>query len=172
MGTVGAVLIAERFVLLALRPDGRLARGATSQSSVATGVTGALVAELAFDGHLAIDAGRIRLTGTRPAHPMLAQALENIRPHEGKTLKSRLGSIRHSGWSEVVDGMVDAGVLGHEGGALRPTRHPSPTRSPTPSCWPTCAPRRSGPAPSILDGHAARPRRSMPAARGRRPRAG
>jgi hypothetical protein len=118
------VLIAERFVLLSLRPDGKPARGQTVQSEVAVGVTGALVAELAIDGHIVIDDGRIRLTGSRPTHPLLAQVLENVRPHEGKKLKNRLASIKRSGWSEVVDGMVDAGVLGREGGALRPTRHP------------------------------------------------
>jgi hypothetical protein len=118
------MLIAEDFVLLALDPDGTLARGASYQSTVAVGVTGALVSELALDGHLDLADGRIRVTGTAPAHPLLAQALDNVRPHEGKKLKSRLGAIKHSGWPEVVDGMVDAGTLGREKVTLRPTRHP------------------------------------------------
>lgn len=55
---------------------------------------------------------------------MLAQALDNVAPHEGKKLKSRLASVKHAGWSEVVDAMVGAGVLGREKEPLRPTRHP------------------------------------------------
>jgi hypothetical protein len=117
------VLLAEQFVLLALDPDGTAARG--DQPAAAVGVTGALVTELVQDGHVALDDGRIHLTGTRPSHPMLAQVLDNLAPHEGKRLKSRLGSVKHSGWSEVVDGMVAAGVLGREKELLRPTRHPA-----------------------------------------------
>lgn len=55
---------------------------------------------------------------------MLIQALDNLAPHAGKKLKSRLGSVKHAGWSEVVDGMVQAGVLGRAKQPLRPTRHP------------------------------------------------
>lgn len=117
------MLIAEELVLLALRPDGRLARPGT-QSSVAVGVTGALVAELAIDGHLDLTDGRIRPTGTRPEHPMLAQALDSTARHSGKKLKSRLGSITRAGWSEVLDGMIAAGIVGRDPGPLRPTRHP------------------------------------------------
>jgi hypothetical protein len=118
------MLIAERFVLLALDEDGTLARGSSYQPVVAVGVTGALVSELAVDGHVDLADGRIRLTGSRPEHPLLAQVLDNLAPFEGKKLKSRLSSIKHSGWPEVVDAMVDAGVLGRERPALRPTRHP------------------------------------------------
>lgn len=118
------MLIAEEFVLLALDPDGRNARGASNQPAAAVGVTGALVAELVLDGHLDVADGRIHPTGTRPEHPMLAQALENVARHEGKKLKSRFDDIEHSGWSEVVDGMVESGVLGREHHALQATRHP------------------------------------------------
>jgi hypothetical protein len=118
------MLIAEELVLLALHPDGTMARGASSQTAVAVGVTGALVTELALDGHLDVSDGRIRLTGTRPTHPLLAQALDHTAPHAGKKLKSRLGSIKHAGWSEVVDGMIAAGIVGRETAPLRPTRHP------------------------------------------------
>jgi hypothetical protein len=118
------MLIAEDLVLLGLDPDGSNARGASNQPAVATGVTGALLSELALDGHLDLSDGRIRLTGSRPTHPLLAQALDNTAPHEGKKLKSRLANIKHSGWTEVVDGMVEADVLGREKDALRPTRHP------------------------------------------------
>ena len=124
------MLIAEELVLLALEPDGTLARGASGQSSVAVGVTGALVAELVLDGHVEVGDGRIHLTGSRPAHPMLAQALDNLAPHEGKKLTSRLGSVKHAGWKEVVDAMVDTGTLGREkDSAVRPTRHPVADRA-------------------------------------------
>lgn len=118
------MLIAEELVLLALDPDGTLARGQTTQPSVATGVTGALVAELALAEHVNLGDGRIRLTGTRPHHPLLAQALDNLAPHEGKKLKSRLGAVKHAGWSEVVESMIANGAIGHEKALLRPTRHP------------------------------------------------
>jgi hypothetical protein len=118
------MLLAETFVLLALEPDGRVARGASNQPAVAIGVTGALVTELALDGHLDLTDGRIQPGKTRPEHPLLAQALDNLEPHTGKKLTSRLGSIKHAGWSEVVDGMVAAGVLGRKKSPLRATRHP------------------------------------------------
>ncbi len=118
------LLLAQEFVLMALAPDGKPARGVSNQSAASVGVTGALVTELAQDGHLDLSDGRIRLTGRRPAHLVLIQALDNLAPHEGKKLKSRLGSVKHAGWSEVVDGMVQAGVLGREKQPWRPTRHP------------------------------------------------
>lgn len=118
------MLLAEQFVLLALDTEGTVARGTTNQPNAALGVTGALIAELARDGHVDLAEGRIRLTGTIPTDPLLAQTLENLRPHEGKKLKSRLTAIKHSGWSEVVDAMVIAGVLGREKEPLHPTRHP------------------------------------------------
>jgi len=118
------MLIAEELVLLALQPDGRLARGASTRSAVALGVTGALVTELAIDGHLDLTDGRIRPTGTRPQQPLLASSLDSVQRHAGKKLKSRLGSIKHAGWSEVLDGMVTAGTVGREAAMLRPTRFP------------------------------------------------
>lgn len=107
--------------MMALDPDGTVAR---SQSAAAVGVTGALVAELVHQGHLTVDDGRIDVTGTNPQHPLLIQALEGVKPHEGKKLKTTLGSIKHAGWSEVVDSMVDAGVLSRDKQAFRATRHP------------------------------------------------
>jgi Golgi phosphoprotein 3 (GPP34) len=118
------VLLAEEFVLLALTPDGRLAHGTLNQPAAAVGVTGALVTELVQEGHVDIDNGRIRRTGTRPANRLLAEVLDNLAAHEGKRLQRRLGSVKHSGWSEVVDAMVAAGVIGRVKDPLRPTRHP------------------------------------------------
>lgn len=120
----GKVLLAEEFVLLALDPDGRPARGTSNQPAAAVGVTGALVTELVQEGHVNVDDGRIRLTGTRPANRLLAEVLDSLAAHEGKKLKSRLGSVKHSGWTEMVDAMVASGVIGREKEPLRPTRHP------------------------------------------------
>ncbi|WP_426571285.1 GOLPH3/VPS74 family protein [Aquihabitans sp. McL0605] len=119
------MLIAEAFVLLALAPNGAPARGAANQPAAEVGVTGALIAELVLDGHVTLEGGRIGLTGTAPDHPLLRQALQNVGLRKGRKLKSQLASIRHSGWSEVVDGMVAAGVVGRQRpGRLGPTRHP------------------------------------------------
>ena len=118
------VLLAEEFVLLALDPDGRPAHGVSNQPAAAVGVTGALVTELVQEGHVDVADGRIRLTGTRPTNRLLAEVLDSLAAHEGKKLKSRLGSVKHSGWTEVVDAMVASGVMGREKALLRPTRHP------------------------------------------------
>jgi hypothetical protein len=118
------MLLAQEFVLLALDPDGRPARGHAYQPAAAIGVTGALITELSQQGHLDLGDGRIRLTGTRPAHGLLQQVLDSVAAHEGMKLKSRLSSIKHSGWSEVVDLMIDEGLLGRQKEPLHPTRHP------------------------------------------------
>ena len=55
---------------------------------------------------------------------MLAQALDNLAPHEGRKLESRLGAVKHAGWKEVVDAMVADGILGRVRLGLRATRHP------------------------------------------------
>lgn len=118
------MLLAEEFVLLALDPGGTLARSALNHFEVAVGVTGALVTELVQQGHVAIVDDRVEIIGTRPAHPLLAQVLDNVDGLRGKKLRSRLGSIKHSGWGEVIDSMTTAGILGREDHALKPTRHP------------------------------------------------
>src|SRR5436190_930442 len=82
--------------------DGTPARGASNQQATQVGVTGALISELALQGHVDLADGRVRLTGTRPEQPLLAQVLDNLAPHEGKKLKRRLGSVKHAGWTEVV----------------------------------------------------------------------
>jgi len=124
LGHDGGLLLAEEFVLLALNVDGTLARGVANQPAVAVGVTGALITELVQAGHLDLADGRVRVTGTRPAHLLLCQALDNLAPHEGKKLKNRLASVKHAGWNEVVDAMVAEGVVGRVKDGVRPTRHP------------------------------------------------
>lgn len=39
---------------------------------------------------------------------------DNLAPHEGQKLTSRLGSVKHAGCSEVVDGTARTGMLGRE----------------------------------------------------------
>jgi Golgi phosphoprotein 3 (GPP34) len=118
------VLLAELFVLLSLDPDGTPARGYSNQYATELGVTGALIAELAQQGHLDLHDGRIHVTGTSPTHPLLVQVLENVSDHDGKKLKSHLSRIKHSGWKEVVETMIDDGKLGRDKSTLRPTHHP------------------------------------------------
>jgi Golgi phosphoprotein 3 (GPP34) len=81
------------------------------------------------EGHVDVADGRIRLTGTHPTNRLLAEVLDNLAAHEGKKLKSRLGSVKHSGWTEVVDAMVASGVIGREKELPRPTRHPVSDRA-------------------------------------------
>jgi Golgi phosphoprotein 3 (GPP34) len=118
------MLLAEEFVLLALTPEGVPARGYTNHSASAVGVTGALLTELSQEGHFALIGGEIHVTGTKPSHPLLLQVLDNVLPHDGKKLKRCLSNIKHSGWSEVVDLMIEHGKLGREQHPLHPTRHP------------------------------------------------
>jgi hypothetical protein len=118
------MLLAEEFALMALDPDGSLRRGILTQWAAEVGVTGALIIELAQNGHINISDGRIHLTGTRPADPLLAQVLTNLAPHEGRKLTSRLESVKHAGWREVVDNMVKAGIVRREKHGLHTTRHP------------------------------------------------
>jgi hypothetical protein len=118
------VVIAEAFVLLALDADGRVAAGPSKQHAAAVGVTGALISELAQLGHLDLTDGIIRTTGSMPENPQLAQALENLRPFEGKKLGRRRVSLTQTTWTQVVDAMVASGTLGRKESRLRMTRHP------------------------------------------------
>jgi Golgi phosphoprotein 3 (GPP34) len=118
------MLLAEEFVVLALTAAGRPARGYGNHAAAAVGVTGALLTELSQAGHLDLRGGRIHLTGTKPNDPLLLQVLDNVSPHEGRKLKSCLSKVKRSGWSEVVELMIEQGKLGHEQHPLHPTRHP------------------------------------------------
>ena len=164
------MLLAEEFVLLALDTDGRPAHGTLNQPAAAVGVTGALVTELVQEGHVSIDDGRIRLTGTRPSCGLLAQVLDSLAAHEGKKLKSRLGSVKHSGWAEVVDAMVASGVVGREKEPLRPTRHPVTDKAAHAALLAEVRAAAAGDGSNgAADRHAPGAGRAEPAARGRGP---
>ena len=71
--SVHGVLIAEMLLLVAVNDKGRVPFG--SDSFVNIGLTGALLAELAIDGRLTIDAdGTVRAGDTRPGDALLAEA--------------------------------------------------------------------------------------------------
>ena len=93
------------------------------------GLTGALLAELAMGGQLAIAAdGTVRAGDTRPDDELLADVHDAVREHlDGrKTRQVIRGLSRHIGGSRdrIVDRLVDSGILGREKPSiLQPTRH-------------------------------------------------
>ena len=126
--SVHGVLIAEMLLLVAVNDKGRVPFG--SDSFVNIGLTGALLAELAIDGRLTIDAdGTVRAGDTRPGDALLADAYDAVREHlEGRKAKRVIGGLsRHIGGSRkrVVDRLVEGGVLGRDRPSIfRPTQHP------------------------------------------------
>lgn len=123
------MLIAEAFVLIALDAEGRVAAGPSKQHAAAVGVTGALITELVQLGHLDLTDGVIRNTGSVPGNPLLAAALESLRPYEAKMLKRRLWPLTPTPWTQVVDAMVTSGTLGRKESRLHLTRHPVADRA-------------------------------------------
>ena len=93
------------------------------------GLTGALLAELAMGGQLAIAAdGTVRAGDTRPDDELLADVHDAVREHlDGKKTRQVIrGLSRHIGGSRdrIVDRLVDSGILGREKPSiLQPTRH-------------------------------------------------
>jgi Golgi phosphoprotein 3 (GPP34) len=122
------VLIAEKLLLVAVDDKGHVPAG--SDAFVKVALTGALLAELAIDGHLTIgNDGTVRTGDTRPGDELLAEVYDAVRDHlEGKKARQVIGGLsRHIGGSRdrVVDRLADAGVLGRDRpSVLRPTRHP------------------------------------------------
>lgn len=106
------MLVAQGYVLLALRSDGAPARGDGFARPAPIGVPAALVAELSQTGFVTLDGGRIGLPGGDPGHPLLQRTLTELAPYEGRKLKRRLSALRRVGWDDVVDDMVDTGLLG------------------------------------------------------------
>jgi hypothetical protein len=122
------VLIAEMLLLTALNDKGSVPVG--SGALIRVGLTGALVADLAIDGWLAVaDDGTVRAGDSRPGDELLAAACDAVREHlQGKTVRQVIGGLSHhigGSWDRVVGRLTDAGVLGRDRPSLlRPARHP------------------------------------------------
>ena len=115
-------------LLVAVNDKGRLPIG--NDAFIKVGLTGALLAELAIDGHLAIaEDGMVRTVDTGPDDQLLADVYDAVRKHlEGRKAKRVVSGLSHhigGSWNRVVDRLVDTGVLGRDRpSALRPTHHP------------------------------------------------
>jgi Golgi phosphoprotein 3 (GPP34) len=126
--SVQVVLIAEMLLLVAVNDKGHVPAG--TDTFVKIGLAGALLAELAIDGHLTIgEDGTVRTGDTRPGDELLGDVYDAVREYlEGRKAKQVISGLsRHIGGSRnrVADRLVDAGVLGrYRPSVLRPTRRP------------------------------------------------
>jgi hypothetical protein len=122
------VLIAEMLLLTALNDKGNVPVG--SGALIQVGLTGALLADLAIDGRLAVaEDGTVRAGDTRPGDELLADVYDAVREHlQGRNVRQVIGGLSHhigGSWNRVVDRLIDVGVLGRDRPSLlRPTRHP------------------------------------------------
>jgi hypothetical protein len=122
------MLIAEELLLLGLDP----ARGtplATRQYLVVC-LSGALVGELALAGAVQVSGGRFAAIGPAPADPLLARVHALLaRPTHRRAVGQlrRLDRAVGGVWSQLVDGLVERGVLGRRRDRVlfwSVTRHP------------------------------------------------
>ena len=115
-------------LLTALNDKGNVPVG--SGALIQVGLTGALLADLAIDGRLAVaEDGTVRAGDTRPGDELLADVCDAVREHlQGRNVRQVIGGLSHQiggSWNRVVDRLIDAGVLGRDRPSLlRPTRHP------------------------------------------------
>lgn len=115
-------------LLTALNDKGNVPVG--SGALIQVGLTGALLADLAIDGRLAVaEDGTVRAGDTRPGDELLADAWDAVREHlQGRNVRQVIGGLSHhigGSWNRVVDRLTDTGVLGRDRPSLlRPTRHP------------------------------------------------
>ena len=115
-------------LLTALNDKGNVPVG--SGALIQVGLTGALLADLAIDGRLAVaEDGTVRAGDTRPGDELLADVYAAVREHlQGRNVRQVIGGLSHhigGSWNRVVDRLIDAGVLGRDRPSLlRPTRHP------------------------------------------------
>jgi Golgi phosphoprotein 3 GPP34 len=122
------VLIAEMLLLTALNDKGRVPVG--SGALIRVGLTGALLAELAIDGRLAVAGdGTVRAGDTRPGDELLADACDAVREHlQGRNVRQVIGGLSHhigGSWDRVAGRLTGVGVLGRDRPSLlRPARHP------------------------------------------------
>jgi hypothetical protein len=123
------VLLAEELLLLGVDPErGTVVNSARQQLLV--GLAGALVSELALDGAVALDGRRFTATGPAPADPLLARVHAELATGGGLRAADQLRRLdRRTGglWAQLVDRLVDDGVLGRRRDRVllwHVTRHP------------------------------------------------
>jgi hypothetical protein len=122
------VLIAEMLLLTALNDKGRVPVG--SGALIGVGLTGALLADLAIDGRLAVaEDGTVRAADARPGDELLADACDAVREHlQGRNVRQVIGGLSHhigGSWDRVAGRLTAVGVLGRDRPSLlRPARHP------------------------------------------------
>ncbi|WP_261564889.1 GOLPH3/VPS74 family protein [Frankia gtarii] len=123
------MLLAEDLLLLALDPDAGTPVN-SSREPLGVALCGALVAELGLAGLVEEDGRRLAPVGARPDHPLLADvhaALGTVRGRRAADQLRRLDSAIGGVWARVVDGLVDAGVVGRRRDRVlivRITHHP------------------------------------------------
>jgi hypothetical protein len=122
------VLIAEMLLLTALNDKGQVPVG--SGALIRVGLTGALLAELAIDGRLAVaDDGTVRAGDAGPGDELLADACDAVREHlQGRNVRHVIGGLSHhigGSFDRVAGRLTGAGVLGRDRPSLlRPARYP------------------------------------------------
>jgi hypothetical protein len=128
---VQAVLIAEMLLLVAVDDQGRIPATVIPRTGVIkVGLSGALLIELAIDGHLLMTKGRkIRAGDFRPCDELLADVYDAVRNHlDGSTARWAIDGLSHyigGSLTRVAGRLVEAGVLGQErSGLLFSTRYP------------------------------------------------
>ena len=120
-------------LLAALNDKGTVPVGSGALIQVA--LTGALLADLAIDGQLAVaDDGTVRAADTGPGDDLLADACDAVREHlQGRNVRQVIGGLSHhigGSWNRVAGRLTDAGVLGRDRPSLlrRPVIRSSTSR--------------------------------------------
>jgi hypothetical protein len=108
------MLLAEDLLLLALDPDAGTPVN-SSREPLRVALCGALIAELGLLGLVVEDGRRLAPVGSKPDHPLLAEAhalLGTLRGRRAVDQLRRMDRAFGGVWSRVVDGLVETGVLG------------------------------------------------------------
>lgn len=122
------MLIAEELLLLGLDP----VRGTVvnrGRAELVAGLAGAVEAELALAGAVALVDKRVGVVGARPEHPLLAAAYDQLGSPRGRRAASQLRLLEKSVglWAGVVDGLTYQDVLSRRVDRIlgfSVTRHP------------------------------------------------
>jgi len=115
-------------LLTALNDNGYVPVG--SGALIRVGLTGALLADLAIDGRLAVaEDGTVRAGDTRPGDELLADVCDAVREHlQGRNVRHVIGGLSHQiggSWDRVAGRLIGVGVLGWDRRSLlRPARYP------------------------------------------------